>query len=270
MAQKKIAVVLYGLPRHSNLCIPSIEKSIIAPLEEKAKVRIFYCVYKQSFVNNPWSGEYSPLDEENYNCFSRFTGRIESDDEKCITELQKIRKFGDSWQNNFASTRNALRQLWANQAAYEIALAWEPDLYVFSRVDLLYHDAFDYNTITQKIQDDHTVLIPNWQWWDGLNDRFAVASPIAARAYGRRLDLAIEYCEETKLPFHAERFLKYALEKNNIAVKTVPWRASRTRVGGKIVNEDFTRDDLIRHELRRRLKKILFKMKLINAYGSSK
>jgi len=63
------------------------------------------------------------------------------------------------------------------------------------------------------------LLVPAWGGDGGLNDRFAVAGPTAALAFGSRLGVLQDFVEAGQA-VHAERFLHWAMR--DAAVKLVP------------------------------------------------
>jgi hypothetical protein len=145
---------------------------------------------------------------------------------------------GDIWRDDFASFRNLVHQLHSLKRATLMAEGFQPDIVIFARPDLLYHDSMAEPLDFLARAHRQFALVPDWSQWFGLNDRFAlVKGAEGIAAYGRRADLMGEYCARGKR-LHSERFLKYALDGQR--VRPVHLRASRVRSNGLQVLEDFT------------------------------
>jgi hypothetical protein len=118
--------------------------------------------------------------------------------------------------------------------------AWKPDVVIMARPDLLYHDSL-YDEITMQIQQPKAFIsIPNWQWFGGVNDRFAIGSPESCRAYTKRFEYIHSYLEKTGGPLPAERFLRFCLNQQGIIARPMRLTASRIRSNGRAVEEDFS------------------------------
>lgn len=236
----RVAVVFFGITRALRLTLPAIEANIIAPARAIAQeVRLFGHFFRQTEISNPRSGESGALDPEEYRLLALDAVEIEEPgaclDLYPVTEMQAK---GDIWRDDFASFRNLVHQLHSLKRATLLAEGFRPDIVIFARPDLLYHDsmaeALDFLARVHR----QFVLVPDWSQWFGLNDRFAlVKGAEAIAAYGRRAERMGEYCARGKR-LHAERFLKYALERQR--VRPVHLRASRVRSNGLQVLEDFT------------------------------
>lgn len=253
----RIGIALYGLPRASAITLPSILDNIITPAGTLGETVVRYHLFRQQQVVNTHSGESGALDEENYRLFSRFEGVLE--EPEGIPErhgLAAVQAFGDAWGNNFQSTRNLLLQLHSLHNVTQQLLAQAPDLVVFARADLLYHDSMAAD-IAAALADRRSVArLPDWQWGGGYNDRFCICGREAIVPFGQRLDLVGRYLDRLQRPLHSERLLQFALDSSGIAVKPVSLRASRVRLGGKVRDEKFRRAALARR-LRWRLREWL-------------
>jgi hypothetical protein len=153
--------------------------------------------------------------------------------------FERLRTHGDAWQDGFHSLGNMLLQLQSLLAVTELAAATAPDVMVFARPDLLYHEAVQPWQVEYVRQHPDALLLPDWESWGGFNDRFAIAGARAFRAYGGRLLLADHFCGSTGQAMHAETFLRYALAFAGVSVRTIAMRANRIRVDGRIEAEDF-------------------------------
>ncbi|WP_263261289.1 hypothetical protein [Pseudomonas entomophila] len=237
----KVAVAFFGIPRNSDKCFASIEANILSQLPADCEIRCFYHLYKIDQVQNERSGENGALAEDNYRVFETMTGVLGSTDG--ILErwnFDRIQELGDTWGDQFASLRNLVYQLASLRAVTELVEAYDPDFVIFARPDLLYHDPLPAYPFSLAQARSRTVYIPNWQWWGGLNDRFAICGKDIYRSYGKRIERVFEFCRATGRKLHSERLLKYVLQRDRARVCVVSTRASRVRIDGKIVDECFS------------------------------
>jgi hypothetical protein len=235
----KIALAFFGLPRCSPVAFPSIERQLIAPLQSAGELQVFHHLYRQQHVFNPRSAENDAMAPGNYAPFERFRGRMEDRPAGESELLQRLKPYGDAFQDGFHSLTNLLLQLQSLLAVTEMLMDEAPDVVVFARPDLLYHDPLPLAQLRQVLARPDEVVLPWWESWGGWNDRFAIAGARAYRAYGGRLLLADHFCGHTRQPLHSETFLRYALAFAGVPVRTTGMRASRVRVDGRIEQEDF-------------------------------
>ena len=238
----KIAIAFFGIPRNSLICFPSILENIYSVLEFD-EVRSFYHFYKQDKVVSQRSGESSDLSSSNYSFFDNMDGFLE-DPDACLIKwgFENIKKFGDTWGDGYSSIRNLIHQL---NSLYEVtniieSSKYDPDVVLFIRPDLLYHQLIPGFCLLGAQKDSKSVYIPNWQWWNGLNDRFSICGKNSYRAYGKRILDMEDFCLDNNRGVHSERLLKYSLLRHKSRVKVLNVTASRVRVSGVIVDEDFS------------------------------
>lgn len=238
----KIAIAFFGIPRNSLICFPSILENVYSVLE-LYEVRSYYHFYKQDKVVSQRSGESSDLDVLNYSFFNGMNGFLEEPN-ACLIKwgFEDVKKFGDTWEDGYSSIRNLIHQL---NSLYEVtglieSSQYDPDVVLFIRPDLLYHQVIPEFCLRGALKDSKSIYIPNWQWWNGLNDRFSICGKDSYRAYGKRVLDMMSYCLENNRSIHSERLLKYSLLKNKARIKALNVNASRVRVSGLIVDEDFS------------------------------
>jgi hypothetical protein len=236
----KVAVVFFGITRALRLTLPAITDHLIAPARAIAReVRLFGHFFQQTEISNQRSGETGELDPEEYKLLALNAVELEAPG-GCLDlyPMAEMQARGDIWGDDFASFRNLVHQLHSLKRATLLAEAFEPDIVIFARPDLLYHDSMAEHLDFLARAHRQFVLVPDWSQWFGLNDRFALAKGAEGiAAYGKRADRMGEYCARGKR-LHSERFLKYALDGQR--VRQVHLRASRVRSNGLQVLEDFT------------------------------
>ncbi|HLQ19905.1 MAG TPA: hypothetical protein VK146_13090 [Tabrizicola sp.] len=236
----KIAVVFFGITRALRLTLPSISENLIGPARAIAReVRLFGHLYRQTTIRNVRSGEHGELDPEEYRLLNLDEVELEEPD-ACLDlyPIADMQARGDIWHDDFASFKNLVHQLHSLRRATLMAERFQPDIVIFARPDLLYHDTAAEHLDTLARARRSFVLVPDWSQWFGHNDRFAIVKGAdATAAYGRRAERMGEYCARGKR-LHSERLLKFALAGQR--VRLMHMRASRVRSNGLQVLEDFT------------------------------
>lgn len=237
----KIAVAFFGLPRCTSASMPTIQQNLFDHFPTGSEYHCFYSFYRQTRVVNPRSGESGLLDESNYQPFMRYQGVLEDPGEVLAgLPLEGLKPFGDAWNDDFNSLRNLLLQLNSLKKVTGLVKAWSPDVVLFARPDLVYHDPVPPHVYLMAREYRNAVFVPNWQWGRGLNDTFAVCGRDAYEIYGTRLDEVFDYCRKKQEPLHSERLLKHVLLKYGKDIYHLDAKASRVRVGGVIARENFT------------------------------
>lgn len=237
----KICIGFFGLPRSTHITFSSILENIIKPAEAIGNIEVRYHLYKQDIVYNPRSGENSFLSDSLYDPFRQFVG-VEQDP-KGITEamnFEGIKKSGDAYNDNFYSLRNLLLQLNSLINLTSQIEELSPDLVVFARPDICYHNSFA-NVLSSALLDvQPRVYLPFWQWSGGYNDRFAVCSKKSFKVYGQRGAYIQDYLDTyPDKPLHSERLLRYILDKHYISVRPINIRGTRVRANGGGADESF-------------------------------
>ncbi len=239
-ADLKVAVVFFGITRALRLTLPSIIENVLDPARAIAReVRLYGHFFTQTVISNARSGEVGELDPEEYRLLALDAVELE-EPVACLDlyPMAQMKARGDIWRDDFASFRNLVHQLHSLRRATLMAEAFQPDVVIFARPDLLYHDSMAQPLDMLARAHRQFVLVPDWSEWFGLNDRFALAKGAEGiAAYGRRAERMGEYCARGKR-LHSERFLKFALEGQR--VRRVHMRASRVRSNGLQVLEDFS------------------------------
>jgi hypothetical protein len=236
----RVAVVFFGITRALRLTLPAIAANVVGPARSVAReVRTYGHFFTQTSISNVRSGEVGELDPEEYRLLN--LDAVETEAPGACLDLYPMAEMqarGDIWKDDFASFRNLVHQLHSLRRATLLAEPFQPDIVIFARPDLLYHDSMAEHLDFLARAHRSFVLLPDWSQWFGHNDRFALAKGEAAiAAYGRRAERMGEYCARPKR-LHAERFLKFALGDQR--VRPVHLRASRVRSNGLQVLEDFT------------------------------
>jgi len=194
-------------------------------------------------IENSRTSEHGELDPTEYNLLE--PDRVElSEPNEFLNDagFEKIKEFGDHWEDDFKTVSNLLHQLYSLKRVTALAVEEGAGVVVFCRPDLKYHDSFLKDMERAKSVEDPTVLLPRWQRHKGgFNDRFAICiGTEAIAAYGNRLDMAIPFCRELNIELHSERLIRFAMSKSGIRLEKLRVLASRVRSDGRVVDEQFS------------------------------
>lgn len=238
METKRIAICFFGITRSLSFTIESVVENVIDPAKETGEVKVFAHFFKQRKIENSRTGESALLNPNEHHLLNADEVELEQPDKfLASSNFGAVSKFGDGFGDQFQSLRNLFHQLYSLQKVTLNALEWNPDIVVFVRPDLQYHDSM-FNIYKRASRLSDGVFVPNWQHWDGLNDRFSVAvGTKAIRAYGLRFEQVLSYCEHMNAPLHSEKLLKYVLR--NERIRTMGIRASRVRANLTLAEEPF-------------------------------
>jgi hypothetical protein len=236
----KIALVLYGIPRCTNVCAPSIEERLLKPLRLQGDVSVVHHLWKIERVTSARSGEDAALAADAYIWFEQFQGVVEPPQAfEQGAAFDSWKQFGDEFRDDFGSLRNLMHQLQSLKRATALARQTDPDVVVFARPDLLYHDEIPRSACRLVSRFPSFCVVPHWNWWAGFNDRFAICGRQAFEAYGNRVDRAFEFGQVTHRPIHSESLVKFALHRAGVNTLAIPLKASRVRADGSIRQENF-------------------------------
>lgn len=264
MTRKKIAICFFGITRSLKFTIDSIEECVLSPARDAGEVKVFSHFFNQNQIHNPRSGEIGMLETNEHKLLPSDCIVLENPDEcSALNRFEALKKFGDSWGDEFFSLRNLVHQLHSLDQVTNRAIEWDAEIYLFMRPDLQYHDSLQHYIREVVASSEPVLLIPDWQHGYGYNDRFAICqSKSVAVVYGSRINNSFEYCMNRNEPLHSESLLEYSLNKEGIKPKTMNVRASRVRSNGSVRVEHFSRRRF--SKLRRRLRHILFRLRIID------
>lgn len=239
-SKPRCTFAFFGIDRRLDLTGPSIMDKIIIPAQKSLYVKNVGFLWAPTQITNPRSGESASLVSPRFECLppgnyiSSEVPDLESDE-----IFKRLTSYGDFWNDGYYSLRNLYLQLKSLSKVTDMVLETNPDFVVFLRPDLLYHDSFSSIFKWVATANKTQVLLPHWQPHKGLNDRFALClGAEAIRAYGNRLETAIEFCEKTNQSLHSEQLVHYSLR--GVPIKRISNRASRMRVDGLTKSEDFS------------------------------
>ena len=252
----RVAVVCYGLPRSLHYTFKSLRRQIILPLLQHG---VSVDVYAHSYVHerpisNSRSSEHNvTLDNEEWRLLDPAAHSVELAQVVRNSQSQLVRqlmKFGDSWKDSYSSLERYMLALHsAERAIAQIKHSrMKYDGVVLTRGDLLFLDPIDPELFARAVRSMN-VVVPAWQSWRGLNDRFMFGYTDSIVLFANRGKSALEFCMTTGESFHSEKFLLWFSEHKHRSVRSPvrnPFctlqRAARVRANGRIERENFTAD----------------------------
>jgi hypothetical protein len=244
----RIAACFYGIDRSLRYTYESILTNVLNPVKSIGELKIFAHFFKQFTINNQRSEEENIKIEPAWDVLSSDSLTLEEPDTFIRPELLNlIMSYGDVYGDSGRSIRNLMHQLHSIRQAWNSAIEFNPDVVIFLRPDLIYHDNFIEQVKRAKQFASPAIYTPNWQQWlGGLNDRFAICNGSeAANAYATRISLIQEYCalnaleKDSPKGLHSERLLYYAVLRSESFHHSTFLKASRVRATGYVVTEDF-------------------------------
>jgi hypothetical protein len=268
----KITVAFYGIPRCTPISAPSIEHHLLRPLRAAADVSVVHHLWRIDRVTSARSGEDVPLPQDAYAYFDQFAGVIEAPERfEAGEQFKSWMAAGDEFGDNFGSLRNLMHQLQSLKRLTALVDRTDPDVVVFARPDLQYHDDVPLSACRLAAKFPSLCVVPIWNWWAGFNDRFAICGKAAYTAYGNRVDRAVDFAQAAGRPIHSEGLVKFALHTGGVNTLAIPMTASRVRADGTVRQENFNsietstlwrgrrdRFDRLQCRLTRQVSKMLF------------
>ena len=236
-----VAICFFGLTRSLDFTIDSIKNNILAPLEESnINYDIILHTYDLKSIKLKRSGENNKLNTEEWNKLNPDYYKIDNQDtfDKSYN-YEYVKSFGDAWNTNFENTINLIRQFNSLKQVWKLVESTKNnyECLIFLRPDLKYTTKLDIRYINKNLHSN-IILTPYWHKWGGINDRIGIGNYNTMEKYANRLDDVSDFLESTKKPLHAEKFLKFVLNKYNIKNKELKLVGKRIRSNGSIAKLD--------------------------------
>jgi hypothetical protein len=240
----KVALCFYGLTRSLKYTYDSINQNILNELKNaNIDYDIILHTYDLKYLKLKRSNEDTVLDTNEWKLLKPDSIKIDNQDKFDKSyDYRYIKSFGDFWKSNFENTMNLIRQFNSLQQVWKLCEKNNKkyDCYLFLRPDLKYTKKIDIKQVVEACSNDNTIYTPSWSTFKGLNDRMALGDYNSMKIYANRIDYVNNYLEITKKPLHAERFLKYVLDKNNLKNKEFKMVGKRIRSNGIVDKRDET------------------------------
>ena len=212
---KKLAVCIFGLNRSLSITHNSILNNVIEPLKSRFLVDVFAGINlpKQNFTNIRSNEKDVKIEVDSLSLLPlKKIISFEQEEFDFINFEQQnvLLNIADAYGDQHQSSKNIFRSLFAYQISFNLASTTDDfDYFLFLRPDLFYIDKFDAERLfTITISNQKFYATPNWQQWDGLNDRIGFCDKQAAQILSQRLYHVKEFCETQHLPLHSETSLR--------------------------------------------------------------
>ncbi len=194
-------------------------------------------------ITNPRSGEFGIMPEAAESTLLNLDIRwVEPQHHAAIAaQFDTARALPDAFGDNYRSLANLCHQLHSLNRLWSLLEslgAAESDLVLLLRPDLLYLDVLEpVGHLGPLLDGSADLIVPAWQNWGGLNDRFAFCTGRAAKIYATRIRLFIDACAAMR-GMHAEGFLRFVARREGLRVESTGLRAVRVRANGRIAEND--------------------------------
>jgi hypothetical protein len=244
----RVALVAVGINRSLSHTWPSIDREVAGPIGRSNWIEmccsITLVVPRGGRVDNPRTQESGFVEcelPEGLSGWHRNVIREETLRPEGLAHAVGGLK-APGWDYDSKTVANLFTYLRALESAYENIFACRrPDAIILLRPDLLIGDGLAIVrllrlfSITSLIFKD-LAFLPRWQHWGGLNDRFAILSPPAAKKYFRRIRVLEQFALSASEK-NSERLLAFALRGTTV-FKVIRTPMFRVRLGGKLEATD--------------------------------
>lgn len=249
---RKIAICFFGIPRSLEYTIDSILENVIAPARKRGEVKVFAHFFNQATVENPRTGERGEMGVEAWRLLEPDVFLQDSQDLADVADLKSVfRRHPDPVGDEYRTLGNLSQQLISISRVANAAADWDPDMTVFVRPDLVYHDQFGPVLDRALAGPNPGIYLPDWQHYLGVNDRFAICvGDAACSAWGQRAR-SVQTHVDAGTPLNAEAILASELYDKKIPLVFIGLRGSRVRLGGEFVEENFANYKILRNKIRR-------------------
>lgn len=242
-----VGVLFFGLARDLRATIGSIRAMVREPNDTpEVRLSVFAALNLVDRVVSPRAREHGvPIDPAQIFDLQADAYELVRQDDATIEEsLAAAKRQRDAFSNDWASIRNLLHQLTSLRRGWRLmrrAQAQTPGLrfshYLFLRPDLEYLDPIHIAETAARFPGPGSLVVPDWHSWGGLNDRIALADPVAAEVYANRIAQIPDVV--ARRPLQAEQLLAFAVERAKLKVGALAVRARRVRADGRAAREDF-------------------------------
>ncbi len=237
-------VGFFGLTRSVRQTVESIRTGFYEPLAAAGitTLRAGHFNLPDS-IDNPRSGEATIVPDRNEGALLDLElSWVEPQRHDTISREWEIgRCFPDAFGDHYRSLANLCHQLRSLDRLWSLLelLGVQPDdAVLLLRPDLVYLDTLGIeNHLLPLLAGQADMVVPAWQSWGGLNDRFAFCTGYAAKVYATRISRLEAGCMAIGM-MHAERFLNWVVQQQGLSVLQTDFRAARLRANGTIAAND--------------------------------
>lgn len=226
----KVAICYFGLTRSTRRVYQSHHALLFAPLKAAGAAVDVYMHTWQTDTPCVWFTPAPPLDYDEYKLLEPNAYVIDKQDDFIATidfgrmfDAELYQRIGDSpdgeWHPRLIlnhlcaleSQKRAFRIAQASGVAYDHVLFVRPDTQLLTPFDPLW------------ISRPYALLIPDFDHYSGLNDRFAALPFASAAPYACRVDEIAEF-RKANGRIVSEKYVKYIADKYYGGVSLAPFR----------------------------------------------
>lgn len=246
MRKKKVAVLMVGVNRSLPFALPSINREIINPIRSAKNLELqtfaYFIAPRGHHINNPRSSESGFIGKSLPEALSQWN-HVHTSAETLLEEAPRRTSFFNlPWHYDLKTVSNLYQYLSALETCFErfiqdggfhAVILCRPDLVVFPGLRIVEKlKLMNFLSLISR----RVAIVPHWQNWGGVNDRFAILSHDAAKGYLTRIRLAAELDSDGDLlnsELLAKEGLSGAIIQNSIRTPMV-----RVRLGNRFEKTD--------------------------------
>ena len=233
-----MCICFFGLTRSLKHTIGYIQENILSVLHaNRCNYDIYLHTYNLARLTNKRNREFNcSLDRDEWKLLNPVKYQIDDQSEFDKTiDIRDYLRHGDPWpENPKVSLLNLLRQLNSLRQVNKLVNSSGKvyDCFLYLRPDLKYVENVDIKIVNSILsnRDKKIVFTPGWQFKQGVNDRFFIATESASNIIAARFNDAKDYAKHHQL--HSETFLGYIIKKYSIKHNFTAQKAIRIRANG--------------------------------------
>lgn len=230
-----VAICYWGIVRTLREAYPSQKKYVYDVLDASGiKYDVFFHTW-QTEHNLVWNRSMDkPIDYDAMDLVSPTSRQIDSQDEFWATiDFSKYYYHGEREWEPFL-IRNHLCALESMKRCGQLCKSANKkyDYVMFLRPDALVNKRLPIEDIFSSQSPENTIVLPNYNHWEGYNDQFAVLNYRLFSWYSERIDGVAEF-RRTNGRIVSEKYVKYVIDQHYVP-KQVDFHFDLLRPNGKL------------------------------------
>lgn len=239
----KVAFAFWGLSRSLKKTLNSIQQHIFGLLKSRGiEYKIFMHVLTLNEVyTNPRNNEYGiMLDPNEYKLLKPDFVTVE--DQQAVMRhlnLSKYRTHADPWNTGYKSVDNFICAMYSKYKVTELIQnsGYDMDYVVFLRPDARFLNALTMNDFSGV--KHNTVGVPKFALYNGINDRFCIATNINYKFYG--MVFKNMYFYSRLHPLHSETFHAWCMGLARLKIVYIGIQFTLVRANGQEMMDHIVR-----------------------------
>lgn len=246
LKKKKVAVLMVGVNRSLTFTWSSINREIIEPIRQarnwELETYAHFIRPSDHQINNPRSGELGFIERILPGDLQKWTLVETADGLVSDHELDASFFFELPWHYDSKTIDNHYRYLSALEQSFERFISHKRfDAVVVCRPDLLIAPGLEIvrnlkllGLVSMIFRD--VAIVPSWQDWGGVNDRFALLNERSAQKYLTRIRQSGQLAL-AGATLNSETYLRNAL-RGTLILSRIPTQMIRVRLGNRFEKTD--------------------------------